>query len=298
MSVISVRTADVRPDSVRFGAEHVLFVEGREGSLDARVLSVLFDDRIRVQPLGPSFSIKSVAEALFPHHPTYYFLIDRDHFDDAYVDRCWNDFPDPRTHNLLVWRRREIENYFIEPSFLATSKYLRSGTTKDVLTQCIVQSAQQRLFLDVANRVVVHIREELKTKWVETFSNPADFGTKGQALERLRAVKAFTDRKKKLSQLVSTRNIGTLFGNYLDRMTGGQEKLAVGVGEWLSHIQGKAVLHQIVHSNVFVVPDAKGVPVNGGEKLNAVVKGLLCDETHLPDDFKTLKRLILARGLV
>jgi len=82
---------------------------------------------IRIRPLGPSYSVKSVAEALHPFHPTYYFLIDRDyHHNDDFVGRCWDNFPDPATHNLLVWRYREIENYFLEPDYLAYSDFLDS----------------------------------------------------------------------------------------------------------------------------------------------------------------------------
>ena len=55
---------------------------------------------------------------MYPHHPTYYFLIDRDHHDIDFINRSWYNFPDPNTHNLLIWRKREIENYFLEPNWL------------------------------------------------------------------------------------------------------------------------------------------------------------------------------------
>ena len=72
--MLGVRTG-IRPESVRFQAGHVLFVEGKdENALDPKVLSELFDHHLRIEPLGPAFSVKSVAEALHPHHPTYYFL--------------------------------------------------------------------------------------------------------------------------------------------------------------------------------------------------------------------------------
>ena len=69
--MLGVRTG-IRPESVRFQAGHVLFVEGKdENALDPKVLSELFDHHLRIEPLGPAFSVKSVAEALHPHHPTY-----------------------------------------------------------------------------------------------------------------------------------------------------------------------------------------------------------------------------------
>ena len=123
--MISVTTG-IRAEEVRLQGQHVLFVEGRDGNaVDPKVLNALFSDGLRIEPLGSSFSVRSVAEALHPHHPTYYFLIDRDHYEHDFVERCWTHFPDPGTHNLLVWRRREIENYFLEPQYLVRSKYCR-----------------------------------------------------------------------------------------------------------------------------------------------------------------------------
>lgn len=119
-------TTGIRAEEVRLQGQHVLFVEGRDkDSVDPKVLNTLFSGGLRIEPLGPSFSVRSVAEALHPHHPTYYFLIDRDHHEHDFVEGCWKNFPDPDTNNLLVWRRREIENYFLEPRYLVQSKYCR-----------------------------------------------------------------------------------------------------------------------------------------------------------------------------
>ncbi len=173
-----------RPEAVLQGAEHVLFVEGKGvNALDPKVLEALFGPRssLRIEPLGASFSVKSVAEALHPHHPKYYFLIDRDHHDNDFINRCWNNFPNPDTYNLLIWRRREIENYFLESDYLIQSQYCR--VEKDDLEQQILQFANKRLFLDAANHVIISIREELKRNWIETFSNPDEFSSKKIALE-------------------------------------------------------------------------------------------------------------------
>ncbi|MBF0566686.1 MAG: hypothetical protein HQK89_15785, partial [Nitrospirae bacterium] len=65
-----------RPEEV--SDKHVLFVEGEsEESVDPEIITELFDEMIEVKPLGSSYSIKSVAQALYKYHPTYYFLIDR-----------------------------------------------------------------------------------------------------------------------------------------------------------------------------------------------------------------------------
>ena len=190
--MIQVRTG-IRAEEVRAGGEHVLFVEGSEdGSLDQAALRALLRGTLRIETMGPAYSVRSAAQALARHHPRYYFLIDRDHYDDAFVERSWQNFPDPETDNLLVWRRREIENYFLDPAFLAESAYCQAEESE--LTTTLVAAAQERLFLDVANSVVSSIREEQKWTWIEHFTNPADFASKEAALDRLVAEEAFAKR--------------------------------------------------------------------------------------------------------
>lgn len=41
------------------------------------------------------------------------FVEGRDHHKHDFVEGCWKNFPDPDTDHLLVWRCREIENYFL-----------------------------------------------------------------------------------------------------------------------------------------------------------------------------------------
>lgn len=94
------------------------------------------------------------------------------------------NFPDQETHNLLVWRRREIENYFLEPEYLSQSKFCR--VSQDRLEQKVLQCANERLFLDAANYVVTSIREELKRNWIQKFSNPEEFSSREIALQRLK----------------------------------------------------------------------------------------------------------------
>jgi len=116
-------TANPRAEDVRQGAKHVLFVEGKdENALDPLVLREIVAPPVEVKALGPSYHISAVAEALHRHHPSYYFLVDRDHYDDDFVEKCWTRFPDPDTSNLLVWRRRELENYCTAPDCLDKGK--------------------------------------------------------------------------------------------------------------------------------------------------------------------------------
>ena len=285
-------TTGIRAEQVRLQGQHVLFVEGRDqDSVDPKVLNALFSGGLRIEPLGPSFSVRSVAEALHPHHPTYYFLIDRDHHKHDFVEGCWENFPDPNTGNLLVWRRREIENYFLEPQYLVRSEYCQ--VSQEQIGEKILDFANQRLFLDIANHVVISIREELKRNWINKFTNPDEFSTRDNALLKLKTANEFDQHRINVCDKVSTEEVERRFADFLDRMTGGQDEIVFGAGEWLHLIQGKKVLAQVVNSQCFQVPTTDGNTLTGREKLNEVVKDLLLEDAAVqPDDFMALKDLI------
>lgn len=288
--MLSVRTG-IRPEEVQLGGQHVLFVEGNDANaLDPTVLKELLP--IRIEPLGASFSIKSVAEALRPHHPNYYFLIDRDHHKIDFINHCWDNFPDSDTHNLLIWKRRELENYFLEPDYLVQSQFCQ--VKKDELEQQILQFANKRLFLDAANHVIVSIREELKENWIEKFSNPDEFSSKEIALEKLKRTNKFEQHRTNVSNKVSTEEVERRFCECLELMTRGQDQLDFGRGDWLDMVQGKSVLTQVINSGSFQVRTLDGTALQGSEKLNEVVKDLLRKDEQ-PSDFVELKRLITKR---
>lgn len=74
----------------------------------------------------------------------------------------------------------------------------------------ICKYAQKRLFLDVANYVVITIREELKTNWIDKFSGSDDFSSKEEALEKLKSKNEFIQRPKNVENRVSFDNIDKL----------------------------------------------------------------------------------------
>ena len=286
-------TRGSRPEEVKQRSQHVLFVEGRGGdSFDSRIVGELFDGMIRIEPLGASYSVKSVAEALHPFHPTYYFLIDRDHHhDDDIVNDYWENFPDPDTHNLLIWKYREIENYFLEPDYLVYSDFLE--VSRSSLEDKIRMFCQQRLYLDAANHVIVSIREKLKRNWIQKFTNPADFGSRDQALVNLHNADAFATFKNEVADAIDPNEIKRQFDEILNVMTDGAEQLEFGQGKWLEMTQGKKVFSQVINSNCFRVVDLDGNLLQGKDKINQVAKNLLRKEiAKQPEDFQKLKTLI------
>lgn len=266
---------NIRAEEVRHQAQHVLFVEGKDkNSVDPKVLKELFDTgNIRIEPLGASYSVRSVAEALYSYHPTYYFLIDRDHHNNEFVEQCWNNFPDPDKNNLLVWKKREIENYFLDPAYLSQSSYCE--VSQQEIENRILTCARNRLFLDTANYVVISIREELKRNWINKFSNPADFSSKDEALERLINANEFQEHKANVEQKVSRGQIEQRFNQVIEEMMGNSNTLTFNDGEWIDMIQGKKVLSQIINSGCFKVESTDGSNLKGRDKLNAVIKDLL-----------------------
>ena len=283
----------IRPEEVKQRSRHVLFVEGSgSDSFDRQIIGELFDGMIRIEPLSASYSVKSVAEALHPFHPTYYFLIDRDHHhDDEIVNDYWDNFPDPETHNLLIWKYREIENYFLEPDYLVYSDFLE--VSRGALEDKIKIFCQQRLYLDVANHVIVSIREELKRNWIQNFTNPADFSTRDQALAKLHNADAFDTFKSDVDATIDKDDIERRFDDILNIMTNGSGQLEFGKGKWLEMTQGKKVFSQVINSNCFRVVDLEGNLLQGKDKINQVAKNLLRKEiAKQPDDFRRLKTLV------
>lgn len=280
-----------RAEEARQAAEHRLFVEGGPESFDRQAVNELLRDTgIRVDSLGPSYSLKDVADALHPHHPRYYFLIDRDYRDKKTVDRSWAKFPDTKTSNLLIWRRREIENYFMDPDYLARSQYLTCPVAE--VKRCILAAARKRVFLDAANLVIIPLREELKKNWIEIFRTTTGFATKRDALKKLVGRREFGKMKSEVTRKVAEAELRERFDRMVRELLGGKGALAWGSGRWPEMISGKHVLPTVVNT-CFKVRDAAGNALRGNKRMFEVVKDLMRKPlSEQPRDFRELHRLI------
>ncbi len=287
----------IEPDEVRFDARHVLFVEGAgDDAIDPTVLRILLGSQIRIEPLGSSFSVRSVAEALHASHPKYYFLIDRDHYEDRFVEESWRSFPDPGKRNLLVWKRREIENYFLDADYLARSKYFIGDLEN--LRRRILAGAQRRLYLEVSNCVIVQLRETLKQNWIRTFADPSKFATRDMALHVLSNAPEFRRHRELVDESVSHGRVERGFHDTLRRMTGAvndptEDRLRFGHGRWIDMMRGKTLLAEILNSRLFRVEDRYGNRLSGKRERSEVIQDLLRKEDAIqPPDFIELKRVI------
>ncbi len=261
----------------------------------------LLRGKIRIEPLGPAYHLRSAAEALFRYHPDYYFLIDRDHLDDDQVERSWRQFPDPESANLLIWRRREIESYFLIPEYVARSRYL--SASGDELAQVILERSRARLYIDAANLVVIAIREEQKANWIRPFTDVAEFQTRQEALERLLAVDAFAERHAIVAQTMTSATVTEKFEAVVERMTGGTEPLQFGCGDWLAMLKGKEILGQVANSHCFTVRDGRKKTLRGHKKLVVIARELVRqpieDQPHDPpvrNVDAASRRVLSARG--
>jgi hypothetical protein len=285
---------DVDAKAVDFHGGHILYVEGNEESFDLEVLKALANN-IWIQPLRTASSIRSAAESLFPTHPKSYFLIDRDHhISDEQVETYWRDFPDPSTKNLLVWRRKELENYFLEPSFLIGSSFCKEDFKENNgqrLQEKIISLAQEWLYFDTANYVIVSLREDFRRQWIEKFSDHLKFPDKPSALKLLTEKSEFKVFSEKVSQQTATDEITTRFHEYLDKMTGGVEPLQWGIGQWLEMLSGKSMFNELINQ-CFHVKNQEGRVLQGKEARNLVARELLQTKQNLHHDIRELKELI------
>jgi len=279
-------------------AKHWLFVEGKDNNaFDPVVLRALLITNdlpaVNVAALGSCDDIRQAAKAMVHQHPSYYFLIDRDGRSDEFVSKSWGAFPDPTTYNLLVWRRRELENYFLDPIYLKESQYLVKS--EDELTAKIQKMAQQRLFLDAANLVLLELREGLMRPPEAAFRQPEQFQDRAAALTQLQGCKGLADKKSKAAQLVEASHLETRLDAWLSKMTGGGATLEYASGEWLALMSGKELFHSVMNE-AFKVNGSDGALLTGIKKNAAVVRKLLeMPLTKQPQDFQQLVTLIKLR---
>jgi len=289
-------TSAVRSEASRQSARHTLYVEGNERSIDFQALNELLERSIPIKGLGPGSNVAAVAKSLFADHPMYYFLIDRDAQSDEEVERSWANFPDPTKNNLIIWPKKEIENYFIDPTFVVKSDFFVGGTgAQEPYILRLQEEATKRIFCEAANRVIIETRETLKERWIECFAYTEGAfqsfeETRGLLLER----PEYQTQVTKVSSWLTKEHLTQLLEREVDSLLGGKETCEYGVGKWLELMSGKELLHTVVHgTGFFRVIGADGRPLQGEKKLFGLLKNLLRrDEKELPEDFQRLRSLI------
>ncbi len=283
----------VDENNIRFKARHTLFVEGKDNNgIDQEILASLLQiDELGIESLGASFHVRSAAEALFKYHTEYYFLIDRDHQDIETVEKSWKNFPDSDYSNLLIWRKKEIENYFMQPEYLSKSEFF-IGTTDD-LKDKIICLCTERVYFDVANQVITFFRETQKRNWIKSFEKVSEINSKESALKALITNNCFSSRSKNIVEELSSKSISDKYEELFIEMTGNTIPLDFDNGKWLDRMSLKTILHQLINDNSLFRIYYKDNILSGLPKRNAVLHSLVrIEEQFLPEDFLELKKLL------
>jgi len=275
-------------NEVRQGARRRLFVEGKANSLDPAAISAVVGPSVDVVPLGPCFNVRAAAEALFPHHQDYYFLADRDYTSSDVVDELWLNFPNTVTHNFLVWRKHELENYFVDPSFAIKSSFLKAGKKSAEIERYLEKTFGDRLWVESVNRYIESVRASFRVslKFFEDSEILAPTIEKcaTMAISRMKAIKFSRPSDKQIKDGI--RDAHQLLG-------GGRPRLQLGVGAWLDQMPAKEVFKGLI-SRFMAVTDRTGTRLNGVQAENEFVRDLLAaaGATGWPDDFVQLRRIL------
>jgi hypothetical protein len=285
-------------EDVLQGSKHTLFVEGKDKqAFDPIVMKELLNnnglEQMTVKPMGHCDNVRSAAQALIDNHPSYYFLIDRDDNDDSTVEKSWNNFPDFSQHNLLIWKKRELENYFIEPTYLANSSFLK--TNLDDLKERILAECNQRVFIDAANFTILNLHRKVKRKFCNQFRNLDEFKSQQDgefALEKLTEIES---KKNEIDEILTIDFVKQIYFETVQKLSGGTLRLQYDCGTWLEQLSGKEIMNNIMNQ-CFQVQDRNGKYLQGELRTNRVVKELLNLPLHQqPTDFQDLVVLLQRR---
>lgn len=291
---------DAAVEDIRQSAKHTLFVEGKNNqAFDPVVMEELLNNnglQMTVNAIGHCDNVRSTAQALISHHPSYYFLIDRDDNDDLTVEKSWNSFPDLSQHNLLIWKKRELENYFIEPTYLANSSFLK--TNLDDLKKRILNECNQRIFIDAANFTILHLNKKITKKLRYSFSDFNQFKCKEDGEQKLEEILAteIASKKNEIDELLTIDKVKQIYFKFVQELSGGTLPLKYGCGNWLEQLSGKEIMNSIMNQ-CFQVQDINGKYLQKSEeRTKQVVKELLkLDLNQQPNDFQKLVELLKQR---
>lgn len=296
MSSQSILQTDVAPEAFGQRAERRLYVEGEPDSIDREVVSILTKGLgLSISSLGTSSNIRVAVNALHADHPTYAYLIDRDYLDTPLVEDAWRDFPNPNKGNLLIWRKRSIENYFLDVEWLSKSN-LFVQEKKAYLIQKLERVARERVFLDAANLTVGIARGTLFKNSMTFDNNAQRYRSLAEGKAALLARQEWQSIPETIASAFAHRNIETIYENFVADMLGPAAVVPkYGHGTWADCMDAKPLANAIFESSAFKVPSNSGArKLSALEKRSAIVRDLIESGVGLPNDFTEVRRMLEA----
>lgn len=249
-------TRGVSQYRVNRGAGRKLFVEGK---LDEAVMHTLLKGVLDVAPLNGAESLRRAAKAFRNIEPGYYFLIDRDHLSDDMVEDAWTKFL-AGDSNVVYWRRKEIENYFLEPALLAQSGRIKAGCDESALQESILVFADSHKYFFAANRAYSRAKAKFYNNGLQDCIpyNDNYIDDEQAVLQALKNIN-FNEPLDNIRAATEWANIYKLYKEELVKYAGTEDvaTLEWERGEWRNLMPGKRILNLLICNSDCFQPGAE-----------------------------------------
>jgi hypothetical protein len=272
-----------------------LYVEGQEDSIDKEVIDLLTKGLgLTVRTLGTSSNIRTAVNALHADHPHYAYLIDRDYLDEPSVEDAWRDFPDPAKGNLLIWRKRSVENYFLDVKWLSKSKFFVRG--KEVyLQEKLERAARTRAFLDAANLTVGIFREARFRHSILFDHDVARYATRAKGRMALLTRPERREAPSAIAAEFASEKVAGTYESIIADMLGDRAVQKFGHGTWCERMDAKPLSNAVFELAAFDVRSTSGSrKLTAREKRSTIIRNLIERDEGLPRDFLELRAMLKA----
>lgn len=276
-----------------------LYVEGKRGGIDEQVMRNACEGiSLDVHALGGSSNLRNLAVPFSNLYKNVYFLIDRDHRIDSEVENIISEFQGGG--NLLIWEKRELENYFLDVEFLSKSKYLSNA---ECLKKTMLEEAQKRIYRDAAESAFLELLYEFNIrKYFKKKFTIGKFNTKESAERELKS----TNLKKyehHLGKCFTMERLLQKFERKLNLISGGYKKLNYHNNNWANIMNGSDLLEKISKSSAFSFKDAESDLTGKKDKHVIIVLEIMNKDRHnhhekgnIPDGIWNIRELIRKRA--
>jgi hypothetical protein len=194
---------------------------------------------------------------------------------------------------LLIWRKRSIENYFLDIEWLSKST-LFVPTKRQYLVEKLERVARDRLFLDAANLTIVTARGTLFKNSIKFDSDLQRYRTLAEGLAALLARPEWKSTPKTIAKNFAPHKVKASYGEIVAEMLGpGMSAPRYGYGTWADKMDAKPLSEAVFNSSAFRVPSISGIrKLTAREKRSAIIRDLIESSPELPNDFVELRKML------